>query len=215
MLTLYGEENFDSPFVFTVFVALLEKGVPFELRVVPLGKGEQRTPEFTERSLTARVPTIDDGDFSLSESLAIVEYLEESRPPPAPRLFPAALRQRARARQLLGWLRSSLHALKDERPSSSMFYAPQSKPLGEPAKADAARLVRITEALLSPGADCLFGDFSIADAELAFALMRLVKNGDALPDRLRVYAERVWARPSVARYAALPRPATSSVLGPF
>jgi glutathione S-transferase len=213
MLTLYGEENFDSPFVYTVFVALLEKRVPFELRVVDLARGEQRTPEFAKRSLTARVPTIDDGDFSLSESLAIVEYLEETRP--SPRLYPEGTRERARARQLLGWIRSSLHALKNERPSSSMFFEPVHLPLGTAAKADIERLVRVGETLLREPSAFLFGDFTIADADFAFALMRLVKNGDALPERLRAYAERVWARPSVARFVSLARPATGTLLGPF
>lgn len=215
MLTLYGESNFDSPFVFTVFVALLEKRVPFELKVVDLARGEQRSPEFARRSLTARVPTIDDGDFSLSESLAIVEYLEETRPAPAPRLLPEDLRRRARARQLLGWIRSSLQALKNERPSSSIFFEPVHLPLRDAAKADAERLARIAESLLAEDGEYLFGDFGMADAELAFALMRLVKNGDALPARLRSFAERVWRRPSIERFASLARPATSTVLGPF
>jgi glutathione S-transferase len=215
MLTLYGESNFDSPFVFTVFVALVEKAIPFELRVVDLTHGEQRAPEFVKRSLTARVPTIDDGDFSLSESLAILEYLEETRPAPARRLLPEDVRKRARARQLLGWLRSFLHSLKNERPSSSMFFEPVHMPLGAAAKADVEKLVRVSETLLEPDSAYLFGDFGIADAELAFALMRVVKNGDALADRLKEYAERVWARPSVARFVSLERPATSVVLGPF
>jgi glutathione S-transferase len=215
MLTLYGESNFDSPFVFTVFVALAEKQIPFQLRIVDLAGGEQRSPEFVKRSLTARVPTIEEGDFSLSESLAILEYLEETRPAPAPRLLPEDVRKRARARQLLGWVRSSLHALKNERPSSSLFFEPARAPLGAPAKADADTLVRVSETLLEPGSAYLFADFTIADADLAFALMRLVKNGDAVPERLEQYAERVWARPSVARFVSLERPAMAAVLGPF
>jgi glutathione S-transferase len=215
MLTLHGEGNFDSPFVFTVFVALAEKKIPFQVRVVDLAKGEQRSPDFVKRSLTARVPTIEDGDFSLSESLAILEYLEETRPAPAPRLFPTDLRQRARSRQLLGWLRSSLPSLKNERPSSTIFFETAKTPLGAAAKADAETLVRVSESLLEPGSAHLFGDFTIADADLAFALMRLEKNADALPERLKEYAERVWAHASVARFVALERPATKTSLGPF
>jgi glutathione S-transferase len=215
MLTLHGEANFDSPFVFTVFVALAHKKIPFQVRVVDLARGEQRSPEFVKRSLTGRVPTIEDGDFSLSESLAILEYLDETRPPPAPQLFPPDLRQRSRARQLLGWLRSSLHSLKNERPSSSLFFESAQAPLGTAAKTDAETLGRISESLLEADSAHLFGDFTIADADLAFALMRLIKNGDALPERLRAYAERVWAHPSVARFVALDRPATQNVLGPF
>jgi glutathione S-transferase len=37
-------------------------------------------------------------------------------------------------------------------------------------------------------------------------LQRLILNGDAVPERLRAYAEREWKRPSVAAYVAHPRP---------
>src|SRR5688572_15139462 len=148
MLTLYGEPLCDSPFVFTAFVALMEKGVKFELHVVDLERGEQRTEDFVARSLTGRVPTIADGDFSLSESLAIVEYLEETLPPPEPRLYPADLHARARARQLLGWLRSHLATLRQERPSSSIFFESARAPLSERAEGDAALLARIGTTLL-------------------------------------------------------------------
>jgi len=215
MLTLYGEPLLDSPFVFTVFVALSEKQVPFEMRLVDLARGDQRAPEFVARSLTGRVPTIEQDGFSLSESLAIIEYLEETLPPPLPRLLPAGLEARARARQLLGWLRSHLVALRAERPSSSIFYDRVQTPLTARARADIELLVRIAMTLLEGKPAFLFGDFSIADADLAFAAMRLVKNGDALPSRLQAHAEAVWQRPSVAAWTNLARPATAPVLGSF
>lgn len=215
MLTLFGESLLDSPYVFTVFVALKEKRVPFELRLLALERGEHRTPEFVARSLTARVPTLTDGDFSVSESLAILEYLEESLPPPHPRVLPADLWERARARQVLGWLRSDIVALKDARPSTTLFLERADAPLDAKARADADKLVRITQTLLAPGRSTLFADFSVADADLAFALMRLVMNGDAVPSAVRDYAESIWRRPSVAAWAALPHPSKDAVLGPF
>ena len=106
-LTLFGERKLDSPFVFTAFVALKEKGVPFDFRLLDLAGGEQRSSEFARRSLTRRVPTLEAGGFALSESVAIVEYLEETLPAPAyPRLLPASIEGRARVRQVLGWLRT-------------------------------------------------------------------------------------------------------------
>jgi glutathione S-transferase len=221
---LYGEALFDSPFVYTVFVALKEKGIPFELRTVDLDRAEQKTPEFAERSLTARVPTLEVEGFSLSESLAIVEYLEESLP--GPRLLPADVQERARARQVLGWLRSDLHALRAARPSSSLFSALAAvrpgerararEPLGDKGQADADKLVRVACTLLAGRSGWLFGDFSLADADLGFSLMRLVVNGDALPAALQAYAERVWwTRPSVTAWVTLPRPAPGPLLGPL
>src|SRR5574340_909747 len=105
--TLYCEDLWDSPYVFTAFVALTAKGVRFHTIALALDKAEQRQPQYRDHSLTGKVPTLVDGDFWLSESTAIVEYLEERFPPPAhPRLLPADLRQRARARQVMSWLRT-------------------------------------------------------------------------------------------------------------
>ena len=210
--TLFGERMLDSPFVFTAFVALKEKGVPFSFQLLDLQAGEQRAPGFLDRSLTARVPTLTSGDFWLSESLAIVEYLEETLSPPEhPRLLPEGLEERARARQVLGWLRSDLPTLRRERPTSSIFYEHVDTPLGPSARADADKLVRVAQALIG-ARSTLFESFCIADADLAMALMRLVANGDSLPSELRAYAEAQWSRTSVAAWAGLERPPSSEVL---
>jgi glutathione S-transferase len=207
--TLFGERMLDSPFVFTVFVALKEKGVPFDFHVLELARGEQREPAFVERSLTARVPTLAVDDFSLSESLAIVEYLDELLPA-AQRLLPAAREERARARQLLGWLRSDLANLRRERPTSSIFFEHVTTPLSDAAHADAGKLERIASALLH-GRSQIFDEWSIAETDLAMALMRLVANGDAVPTALRTFVETQWQRPSVKSWFALTRPATAEV----
>ena len=205
MTTLFCETNWDSPFVFTAFVALTEKGLSFETKVLDLGAGQQRAPDFQQHSLTGRVPTLEHDGFWLSESTAIVEYLDEVVPPPAPRLLPADARNRARARQVLGWLRSDLTALRRERPSSSLFFEPITRPLGEAASSDAAKLVRIANQLLQSG-PTLFESFCIADADLAFALMRLIANGDPVPERIAAYVRGIWLRPSVQAYVNQPRP---------
>jgi glutathione S-transferase len=206
---LYGDHLWESPYVFSVFVALHEKGVPFEMRLLDLNRGEQRAPEYQSKSLTARVPAIEHEGFFLSESLAILEYLDERFPAPEhPRLLPAALRDRARARELHGWLRSDLMPLRDERPTTTMFYARATTPLSERARAAADKLVRAAELLVPRGEGALFGDFCMADADLAFMLHRLILNADPVPERIARYAARIWQRPSLQAYAAQPRPAT-------
>src|ERR1700753_37619 len=102
---LYGEKHWDSPWFFTAFVALLEKGFPFEVRLLDLNAGEQRAPAYRETSLTGRVPSIDHAGFMLSESAAIVEYLDEAFPAPGfARLLPESMKERAHARQVMAWL---------------------------------------------------------------------------------------------------------------
>jgi glutathione S-transferase len=208
-IVLYGESAWDSPYVFSVFVALTEKGLPFEVRVLDLDKKEQQTPAYRERSLTARVPSIEHGGFALSESLAIIEYLDEAFPAPAhPRLLPAGVSERARARQILSWLRSDLGALRDERPTTTMFYARATTPLSAAAGAAADKLVRVAEQVIPAGEGDLFGVWSSADADLAFMLHRLILNGDVVPERVARWAARQWARPSVRAYAEHERPAS-------
>ncbi len=212
--TLFGERQLDSPFVFTAFVALEEKGVPFTFRLLDLAGGEQRSTGFVQRSLTARVPTLTDGEFSVSESLAIVEYLDDTLSGSGqPRLLPASVESRARARQVLGWLRSDLPALRGERPTSSIFFEHTRTPLGPKARADADKLVQLAQTLLA-GKSTLFDAWCIADADLAMALMRLVANGDSVPPDLLAYTQSVWRRPSVAAWVSLERPAKETVLMP-
>jgi glutathione S-transferase len=211
-LTLFGERKLDSPFVFTAFVALGEKRVPFEFRLLDLAAGEQRAAPFKERSLTARVPTLEAGSFAVSESLAIVEYLEEILPPPAhPALLPPDVEGRARVRQVLGWLRTDLAALRRARPSESIFFEHVTTPLDDAARKDAEKLAGIASELVGTRGT-VAAAWSIADADLAFALMRLHANGDPLPAALARYVETAWQRPSIAAWVALERPAPNAVL---
>src|ERR671931_2566047 len=115
-LTLFGERFWISPYVYSCWVALREKGLPFEMSIVSLDKKEQRRPEYRERTVTGKVPALQHGDFWLAESSAIIEYLDETfAPPQYPRMLRAEPRARARARQIMSWLRSDIMALREER----------------------------------------------------------------------------------------------------
>ncbi|HWW69196.1 MAG TPA: glutathione S-transferase N-terminal domain-containing protein, partial [Duganella sp.] len=97
---LYTDSLFTSPYALSAFVALTEKGVPFTVQTVDLEAGHQKRGDYADRALTARVPALVEGDFVLTESSAITEYLEDSFPAPEYlALYPADRRQRARARQ--------------------------------------------------------------------------------------------------------------------
>ncbi|HEY0192648.1 MAG TPA: glutathione transferase, partial [Kofleriaceae bacterium] len=143
------------------------------------------------------------GPFALTESLAISEYLDEIYPAPGyVRLLPAQPVQRARARQIMLYLRMNLQALREARPTSTVFGRPNAKPMPEAARAEADELVRIALALIPEEAGPIFGAWSIADADLALTLMRLVANQDVTDRKLVQYATAQFDRTSVRRFVA-------------
>lgn len=210
-LILHGNDTWTSPYVLSCFVALTEKQLPFDMQQVALHDRAQRSPAYVQTSFTARVPALVDGDFSLSESSAIIEYLEDRWPPPAhAALLPQDTRQRARARQIMAWVRSDLMPIRDERSAEYVFYPhdalPPYAPLSRTALHAVDKLVSFAERVVPADGGPLFGAWCIADTDLAMMLQRLVKTGEPLPDRLRAFAEREWRRPSVQAYANARRP---------
>ena len=200
-LVLYGNDTYTSPYVFSAFVTLREKGVPFRLEVLSLERREHDRPDYQAGSITGRVPALRHGDFWLAESSAIDEYVDEAFGPPRyPRLYPDDLRDRARVRMIQAFVRSDLAALREDRPTSTLFLAEPPRPLTPEGRTAAERLVRIAERLLPEGAVLLTREFTPADADLALMLQRLVANGDPCPVRLAVYARAVFARPSVREW---------------
>jgi len=210
-LILYGNSTWNSPYVLSAFVGLTEKELPFEVQTVALHEGAQRAPTYVETSFTARVPALVDGAFSLSESSAIIEYLDEKWPPPAhAALLPRELEARARARQVMAWVRSDLGPIREERSAEYVFYPHESLPPYAPLSPVALRalekLVGFAERIVPADGDSLFGSWSIADTDLAMMLQRLLKTHQPLPARLKMFAEREWQRPSVQAFVTARRP---------
>lgn len=197
-LKLYVDSRFFSPYAMFVFVALSEKKIPFAIEKIDLVNNGHHTSAYQHLSLTGRVPTLVHGDFSVSESSAIIEYLEDAFPAPHHLgVLPASMRDRARARQLQAWLRSDLMPLREDRPTTVIFQQPSALPLSPTGQAAAQQLMAAASSLIPDVGDHLFGAWSIADTELALMLNRLVVNHDPVPSRLKAYVERQWQRPSV------------------
>jgi glutathione S-transferase len=189
----------------SVFVVLTEKRLPFEIRTLDLAACANNEPDYALISLTQRVPTLVDGDFALSESSAIAEYLEEAYPDPP--IFPADRQKRARARQVQAWLRSDFLPIRQERPTPSIFYGkPTSAVLSLAAQTASRKLCAAACELLGHGGENLFGQWSIADVDLALMLNRLILNGDEVPAALVDYARAQWERPSVQQWVRMDRP---------
>src|SRR6478609_5387006 len=156
-LVLHVDGFWNSPYAFSVFVCLQEKGLPFETRLVNLHEKAQKPPDFKEKSITARVPLLEHGEFRLSESSAIVEYLEETFGPPRyPAMLPAAPRDRARARQIMAWIRSDLMSIREERATHTFFYKHPVQPLSPAGTAAAEKLIAAASAFVPDGGTSLF-----------------------------------------------------------
>ena len=204
--TLYIDTRFLSPYAMSAFVALTEKGAPFQLKKIDLAAREHLEPHYAALSRTRRIPTLAQGAFRLSESSAIAEYLEDVLPPPQHyRLYPEDARHRATARQIQAWLRSDLMPIRGERSTEYVFLEPPHKRLSREAAAAAATLFEAVESWLPPGADHLFGEWCIADTDLALMLNRLLLAGDQVPERLAAYARQQWQRPSVRTWVTQAR----------
>lgn len=202
-LVLHGDDGWVSPWVFHAMVALEEKRLPYQLRLWPLPLSTEARAELAGKNGVGRLPVLEHGPVAIGESLAISEYLAETFPAPGhPRIFPADLVERARARQVMSFLRTNLFALREARPTTTVFGAPTDKPLTEAAAAQAAELLRAAAHVVEPGQLTIASTWCIADADLALALMRLVRNGDPVPEHLATYAHHHWQRPSVKVYLA-------------
>jgi maleylacetoacetate isomerase/maleylpyruvate isomerase len=113
MLKLYN--YFRSSASYRVRIALAFKGLPYEYMSVHLTRagGEQRGPNFRALNADALVPVLDDGGRILTQSLAIIEYLEETHPQPP--LLPADPVERAYVRSFALTIACEIHPLDNLR----------------------------------------------------------------------------------------------------
>ncbi len=204
-MLLYVDANFASPYALVAFVSLLEKGLSFDIETMDLAAHRHHHPDFSKTSITRRVPTLIHDGFALSESSAICEYIDETFP--GTHLYPSDPRNRARARQVQAWMRSDLMPIREERPTFVVFCGAKRPTLSSTARSAADLLFSGALTLLEGRTDNLFGDWSIADVDLAMMLQRLIVLGDPVPQRLVDYARLQWSRPSLQQWIHRTRPA--------
>src|ERR671927_473873 len=99
-----------SQATYRVRIAMHLKGIPYEPMIIDLLKGDQFDPSYRSLNPEASVPTLveDDGRL-LVQSLAILEYLEETHPEPS--ILPADPYDRAHSRALAAIVAGDVHPL--------------------------------------------------------------------------------------------------------
>lgn len=113
-MTLKLHNFFRSSTSTRVRAALNVKGLSYDYIPYVLRNGETRTPDYLRRNPQGLVPTLELGDGShLTQSLAIIEWLEETHPEPA--LLPRDAKARARVRSLAHIIALDVHPLNNLR----------------------------------------------------------------------------------------------------
>jgi maleylpyruvate isomerase len=110
-MQLYG--YFRSSAAYRTRIALALKGIAYDYRAVNLRGAEQAAADYRRLNPQALVPTLVDGKHAIPQSLAIVEYLEETHPEPP--LLPKSPIERARVRALALAVACDIHPLNNLR----------------------------------------------------------------------------------------------------
>jgi glutathione S-transferase len=196
-----GEKNISS-WSMRAWVALTWKGVPFEERTILLSQDKTRA-ERRKVSPTGKVPVLHHRGLVIPDSLAIVEYLEESFPPPSyPALWPADRTLRARAR----WLAASMHSgfmNVREGMSFNLCFLPRVPAASSEALVEAQDVLALWEAALTRperrGGPYLCGAFCGADVMFATMAERFRAFGVPMSDfpHAREYVGSVLEAPPV------------------
>ncbi|KAG7480557.1 hypothetical protein MATL_G00057510 [Megalops atlanticus] len=91
----------------SVFIFAKKNNIAFEFKKIDLAAGEQYGEEFGKISIMRKVPVMKDGDFILTESVAILKYMAEKFKTPD-HWYPADLQRRARVNEYLAWQHSAM-----------------------------------------------------------------------------------------------------------
>ncbi len=199
-MILYGAPV--SPFVRKVLAFAAEKGITLEL--VPVGLGDPN-PDFLSASPFRKMPALRDGDFSISDSSAIVTYLEAKHPEPA--LLPADPANRARTI----WFDEFADTILATAGGKIFFNRVVSpKFLGKPGDEALALLgeeelipiFAYLESILPPSNHLVGDTLTLADIAVASPFVNLDHAGYTLDaaayPKLAAYVAAIHARPSFA-----------------
>lgn len=206
MLALYiGNKNYSS-WSMRPWVLMRQVGIAFEEVQVRFdsfslqSSFKQRLHDVTP---AGKVPVLVDGDLTVWDSLAIVEYIAEQFPDK--HLWPRLAPDRARARSICAEMHSGFSALRTHCPMNVEAHLPAAGAQiwnEQPdVRDDVQRLVDMWGALLAThGGGMLFGHFTIADAYFAPICLRLATYGLPIPPQIGAYTKRIQALPSVQEW---------------
>lgn len=195
-----------TPNGWKISIMLEECGLPYDVRLVNIGKGDQFKPEFLAISPNNKMPAIVDPEgpggapISVFESGAILQYLGRK----TGQFYPADERARVEVDQWLFWQMGGLGPMAGQA-HHFRIYAPEKIPYAiERYTNEVHRLYGVMNTRLKDR-DYLAGDYSIADIACIGWTKSWEKQGQNIEEfpYLKGWLERVLARPAVQRGLAI------------
>lgn len=199
-MIIYGARP--SPFVRKVIVFAAEKGIVAEVRPAGFGQGGEA---FARASPFGKIPALVDGDFAISDSTAIITYLDAIQP--EPNLIPTE--PRARARTI--WFEEFADTIAQpvgvkiffNRVVGKLLDMPHDPAVADRAEAEAMPAIyEYLEGVLPPSGWLVEDRLTLADIAVACPLINVCYCSAGLKDgrwpRVRAWLDALRARPSFA-----------------
>jgi glutathione S-transferase len=178
--------------------ALHELDIPYETKPILSRSGETQTPQYSQINPRQKIPLLQDGDFTIAESCAIVSYLAETYGKRDRPLIPCDGRQRARLHEWNYFISMELDAtaLYPMRRHSILKHIYGDAPAAvESSKAYFLKQLDHVDQTLQASGQFLMGEeFTIADILFTTCLTWAIALEVPVHDACRAYLERVTAR---------------------
>jgi glutathione S-transferase len=198
-----GNKNYSS-WSMRPWLALRANNIAFEEVFIPLYTGDADKQRILGFSRAGKVPTLIDGDVTVWDSLAIIEYLAERFPEAG--LWPEDRADRAYARSISAEMHSGFMALRNECPMN-LHRPVREAALSQDARANIARIQEIwldcrerQNKLGGKPGPFLFGAFGAADAMFAPVVYRFRSFAIDVAPKVRAYMDTMLALPAVEEW---------------
>src|ERR1700759_2389453 len=194
-----GNKNYSS-WSMRPWLALRANNIAFEEIFIPLYTGEADKRRILDVTGSGKVPALVDGDITVWDSLAIIEYLAERFPQAA--LWPEDRAARAHARSISAEMHSGFMALRNEC-GMNLHRPVRAVELSADARANVARIEQIwieCRRRHAASGPFLFGAFSGADATFAPGVQRLRTYATEVAPEAADYMQAMMALPAFAEW---------------
>lgn len=194
---IIGNKNYSS-WSLRPWLLMKQGGIPFEEIRISLYTPTSKA-EILRYSPSGQVPTLQDGDLLIWDSLAIAEYVIAEY---APQLLPEDRQKKAIARSVSAEMHSGFLPLRQMMPMDcrSRYTLPTIPPELQANIDRILNLWRTCRQTYGQKGPFLFGDFSLADAMYAPVVSRFATYGVALDPLCQAYADTLWQLPAMQEW---------------